>query len=747
MPAKRSLVVIGYPDIFQAGHDVMAILRFKPIGLEGIDDLLIDFMKKKGLHPRYIPLLPKGKGWLMVEFGGDSKEDADRKAKEMMDDLKKREQHLDMRLFDNPEEEQQLWTIRESGLGATAWVPGQSMGAPGWEDSAVDPAKVGDYLRDLRELFTKYGYNPSLYGHFGQGCVHCRVQFDLFTREGIAKYKNFTVEAAHLVVKYGGSLSGEHGDGQARADLLEIMYGQELLQVFREFKSIWDPEGKMNPGKLVDAYGQLSNLRINEEYNPPREKTFFAYPADNHDFARATLRCVGVGECRKHEGGTMCPSYMVTREEAHSTRGRAHLLFEMLQGNPVRKMWKDENVKQSLDLCLACKGCKGDCPVNVDMATYKAEFLAHYYRGKLRPRTAYAFGWIYWWARIASVMPAIVNFIMHAPVLSALIKAAGGIAPQRELPRFAEITFRQWFAKRNQKPRGRPKVMLWPDTFNNFFLPETLVAGTEVLEAAGFDVIIPEHSLCCGRPLYDFGMLDTAKKMLRNVLDALGDEISQGVPVVGLEPSCVAVFRDELFGLFPDDERANKLHGQVFTLAEFLEKKAPDFAMPKLTGKAVVHAHCHHNAIMKLDCDSDLLKKSGLDFKILNSGCCGMAGYFGYERGSHYDVSIKCGERVLLPAVREADEDTLIIADGFSCREQIQQQTDRNALHMAEVLHMALREKQFMGTPYPEKYIERNKLRKTTTGRTVVLLSILAAGLIAAGLILKSRKNEVQTIG
>lgn len=741
MPKKRSLVVIGYPDIFHAGYDVPRILDFKPIGLEGIDDLLIDFMKKKGLHPKYIPLLPEGKGWLMVEFGGDSKEEADAKARRMMDELRKGKSNLQMRLFDKPNEELQLWTIRESGLGATAWVPGQSMGAPGWEDSAVEPAKIGDYLKELRALFSRYGYNPSLYGHFGQGCVHCRVQFDLFTSEGIEKYRKFTIDAAHLVVKYGGSLSGEHGDGQARADLLEIMYGKELIQAFREFKAIWDPRGKMNPGKIVDAYGQLSNLRINENYNPPRDKTHFQFPADDYDFARATLRCVGVGECRKHEGGTMCPSYMVTREEEHSTRGRAHMLFEMLQGNPLTKTWKNKEVKESLDLCLACKGCKGDCPVNVDMATYKAEFLSHYYRGRPRPRTAYVFGWIYWWARVASVIPSVVNFLTHAPVLSTLAKAVAGIAPQRKLPKFAELTFRNWFHKQPPQATGKPKVVLWTDTFNNFFLPETLVAGMEVLQAAGFEVTIPKSTLCCGRPLYDFGMLNTAKRMLLDIMNALRDEIEHGTPIVGLEPSCVAVFRDELLGLFPHDKRAQKLQKQVFTLAEFLMEKTPDFKMPDLKGKAIVHAHCHHNAIMKLDCDNDLLKKSGLEYTVLNSGCCGMAGYFGYEKGAHYDVSVKSGERVLLPAVRRASDETLIIADGFSCREQIEQQTDRKALHLAQVLQMGLHGHGMTSeTPYPEKFSDQYKLKDPQRKAKQLLVAALGLSLITV-LILKKYKG------
>ncbi|HEY4208072.1 MAG TPA: FAD-linked oxidase C-terminal domain-containing protein, partial [Puia sp.] len=485
-PKKKSLLVLGFDDVYEAAYAAPAVMKHQPIGLEGIDDILVGYMEKKGLNVKDIPLLPKGKGWLLVEFGGESKAESDKKAKDVMDELKKGDNPPDMKLFDDREQEKKLWEIRESGLGATAWVPGEAMSVPGWEDSAVPPEKVGDYLKALRKLFDKYGYHPSVYGHFGQGCIHCRVQFDLFTQKGLEDYKAFTEEAAYLVVGFGGALSGEHGDGQARGDLLDIMYGKELVQAFREFKAIWDPEGKMNPGKIIDSYGQLTNLRIDNNYAPPHQKTFFAYADDDHNFARATLRCVGVGNCRRHENGTMCPSYMVTREEKHSTRGRARMLFEMLEGDVTRNGWKDEHVKESLDLCLACKGCKADCPVNVDMATYKSEFLSHYYKGKLRPRTAYAFGWIYWWSRMASVVPGIANFLMHAPLISAITKAIAGVAPQRTMPKFATTTFRGWFKKHKRGNAGRSKVILWADTFNNYFLPETLTAGVEVLEAAGF---------------------------------------------------------------------------------------------------------------------------------------------------------------------------------------------------------------------------------------------------------------------
>jgi FAD/FMN-containing dehydrogenase/Fe-S oxidoreductase len=772
-PTARTLLVLGYSSLPDAGYAVMKVLAHKPIGLEGIDDMLIDFMRRKGLNINDIPLLPKGNAWLMVEFGADSKEEADNKAKALMEELKKDHNPPTMSLFDDPVQEKKLWEIRESGLGATAWVPGEPNGGPGWEDSAVDPKHVGDYLKDLRSLFDKYDYHPSIYGHFGQGCIHCRVGFDFLTEDGIQKYKKFTVEASHLVVKYGGSLSGEHGDGQARGDLLEIMFGKELVQAFKEFKAIWDPQWKMNPGKIVDTFGQLNDFRLGTDYNPPQLKTHFQFPDDAFSWERITLKCVGVGECRRHEGGTMCPSYMATREEKHSTRGRSRLLYEMLHGDVLKGGWKDENVKEALDLCLACKGCKGDCPVNVDMATYKSEFLSHYYEGRLRPRTAYVFGWIYWWSKIASKMPEVVNFLMHAPGISRITKAVAGIEQKRKMPKYAEITFREWFFERERKKGKRQEaraktqkandpsnqhaaenakpqtgnlqqVILWADTFNNNFLPQTLVAGVEVLEAAGFEVIVPKQYLCCGRPLYDFGFLDTAKKMLLQILDTLKEEIKNGVPIVGLEPSCVAVFRDELHNLFPHLENASRLSRQVFTLAEFVENKAPDFEIPQLNRKAIVHGHCHHKSIMKMRCEESVLKKSGLDFEVLPTTCCGMAGYFGYEKGAHYDVSIKVGEQLLLPTVRKADENTVIITDGFSCREQIEQETDRKALHLAQVIQMGLHEQRGENTGrLPEKkYVDGMALKNPKRRRRImVALGIIAAGVLSCALLNNYKKN------
>ena len=691
-PPARSLLVLGYSDVFQAADHVPTILKHsKPIGLEGLDDNLIGDMKKKGLHPKDVELLPEGKGWLLIEFGGETKDEADAQATKLMARVKSDPHAPTTKLFDNKEEEHQVWLVRESGLGATALIPGEKPTWEGWEDSAVAPDKLGVYLRDLRELMNKHGYKCSLYGHFGQGCVHTRIDFDLKTADGIQKFRSFLVEAAQLVTKHGGSLSGEHGDGQSKAELLPIMYGDEIISAFREFKHIWDPDNKMNPGKIVDPYRLDQNLRLGQNYNPPVLDTNFAYTDDHGSFAEATERCVGVGKCRHTDGGTMCPSFMVTREEKDSTRGRAHLLFEMLQGNPLRRRWRNQAVREALDLCLACKGCKGDCPVNVDMATYKAEFLSHYYKGHLRPLAAYSIGRIYWWARLASKLPRLANAISHTQPFSSVFKAMGGIAPQREIPAFADQSFTEWFRALNDSSdtaRDGRLVVLWPDTFNNYLHPEILKSALEVIEAAGWKVKIPPRPLCCGRPLYDYGKLDLAKKLWRQTLGTLREDIRAGVPLVGLEPSCVASFRDELPNLLPQEEDARRLSQQAMSLAEFLDQRT-NFAPPKLERKAIVHGHCHQRAIVGLEHDKNLMTRMGLDFHILDSGCCGMAGSFGFEK-QHYDISMKIGERVLLPKVRVAEEDTLIIADGFSCREQISQSTARRPLHLAQVLQMAL---------------------------------------------------------
>ena len=732
LPA-RTLAVLGYDSVYDAGAHVPMIRDFRPVGLEGLDDVLIGYLKKKGLHPDDVGLFPEGKGFLLVEFGADEHEDAVEQVQRFAEAMKRQPDAPSICLYESDETQQRIWEVRESGLGATAFVPGEHDTWPGWEDSAVPVEHVGDYLRDLRGLFHKYDYDCALYGHFGQGCIHTRINFDLRSEAGLEKYRAFTREAAELVVgKYNGSLSGEHGDGQARGELLEVMYGRELVQAFEEFKEIWDPAGAMNPGKVVHPASRTTHLRLGADYHPVQLETHFRYPEDEGGFDKATLRCVGVGKCRREGGGTMCPSFQVLHEEQHTTRGRAHLLFEMLQGDVITDGWKSEPVKESLDLCLACKGCKGDCPVNVDMATYKAEFLSHYYDGRLRPRQAYAFGLIHWWARAGALAPAVANFFTQTPGVSRVARWAANVAPDRPIPRFAPRTFRRWFADRPRtarKPAPNGRVILWPDTFNDNFLPRTLAAATEVLEAAGFEVVLPRAGLCCGRPLYDYGMLDLAKRQLRQIMHAMRDEVAAGTPMVGMEPSCVSVFRDELTNLFPDNELASRLAAQTGTLGELLTEHAPDWCPPALHRPAVVHGHCHHKAIMRMHGERQVLDRLELDHQMLQSGCCGMAGAFGYE-SDKYDVSVAAGERVLLPAVRHAGRETLVVADGFSCREQVRQLTDREPMHLAEVLQLSLHQEALPADDVPERAM--HALEPRGLRRWYVSPMLLGAGAVMA---------------
>jgi FAD/FMN-containing dehydrogenase/Fe-S oxidoreductase len=748
-PKARTVVMLGFSDIYIAAACALDVLKFNPIACEGIDELLFQYVKAKGDEAASMAILPNGPAFLLIEFGGESKQETDDQACRMIDHVTnmKENRPVDHKMYDDPKQEEMIWKVREGGLGSTAWVPGHPDTWPGWEDSAVPVEKVSPYLRDLRALFHKYGYNPSLYGHMGQGCVHCRVQFDLYTAEGIDNYKRFMDEAVELVVRYGGVASGEHGDGQARGQFLPKMFGPELMEAFRAFKRIWDPDNRMNTGKLVnlegEPYGITDNMRLSPDYNPPQPETHFAYPADRHSFARAALRCVGVGACRREGGGVMCPSYMVTREEKHSTRGRARMLWEMMNGEIIDDGWKSEEVKDALDLCLSCKGCKGDCPVNVDMATYKSEFLSHYYDGRLRPRHAYAFGWIHIWARLASIAPTVANFFTQTPGLRDLAKWVAGVHPKRKVPQFAPQTFKQWFASHKPRHPAGPKVLLFADTFNNSFHPDVAIAAVDVLEDAGYRVEVPMADVCCGRPLYDYGFLGMAKRWWIQMLGALRPYIESGLPMVVLEPSCWSAFKDELTNLLPENEDAKRLQAQTFTLSDFIREKARHYHPPKLHRKALLHGHCHQKALDVLDdreygklhAEIDILKQMGVEYEQPATGCCGMAGAFGYEKeNDHYAVGVACGERVLLPKVREAPDETLIIADGFSCQEQIEQQTDRRALHLAQVMQMAIHQDgQVSNRPEAAMVAHRRRQQRVAGVRTAALIGV---GLVAGALLL-----------
>jgi FAD/FMN-containing dehydrogenase/Fe-S oxidoreductase len=697
-PRERVLLVIGFADIYLAGDAVPQVLASGPIACEGLDTGIIGGLRERGLKLEDNALLPGGNAWLMVEFGADTRSEAVRKASVL-------QQVFGGNLIEEKSLMNRIWTIRETGASATALKLKSAAGPDpvvGWEDAAVDPLRLGDYLREFQKLVDRYGYRTSLYGHFGDGCIHARINFELRTPEGLAHWRKFLVEATGLVVRYGGSLSGEHGDGQGRAEFLPLMYGPELMAAFREFKRIWDPLGRMNPGKLVDALGDVyrvdQNLRHGPDYKPVTLATRMSFITDAGDgFTRATERCIGMGKCRSAEGGTMCPSFRATREERFSTRGRGRLLNEMLRGDLITDGWQSEEVKEALEWCLACKGCRSDCPTHTDMASYKAEFLSHYYEERPRPRQAHSMGRIGEWAPLASRAPHLVNAMTRLPLFSNILKVIAGIAPDRKLPRLATRSFRSQFealqrtrrdpAREGVTRRGDP-VLLFPDTFSNHFRPASALAAARVLEASGARVALPRANLCCGRPYYDFGMLDRAKASLEKIVAALAPEIESGIPVAVLEPGCLSVFRDEMTKLLPGNACAAKLSKQAVSLAEILQARG--WKPSPIGGKALLHGHCHQKALGGTGADLALLQAAGLDASAPDTGCCGMAGSFGF-RPETYETSVQVANLSLLPKVKAAPPETLIVANGFSCREQIEDLSDRETLHLADVLAQTLR--------------------------------------------------------
>ena len=664
-PRHRVLVVRGFPDIFAAGDAVPELLAAGPIACEGLDDAIIGGLRKRGLRLDDIALLPAGAGWLMVEFGADSVEEALARARRVPGSL-----------ITDPVLMTRLWTIRETAASATALNLAGNLPDPvvGWEDAAVDPMRLGDYLREFRALVGRFGYETSIYGHFGDGCVHARINFDLRSTESVAHWRRFLRAAAELVVKYGGSLSGEHGDGHARAEFLPLMFGPELMQAFREFKAAWDPANRMNPGKIVDPFRVDEHLRAGPQYRPIEFKTAFAFRSPEGDgFARAVGHCVGMGKCRAAKGGTMCPSYRGTREERYSTRGRARLLAEMLRGELITGGWKSDEVRDALEWCLGCKGCRSDCPTHTDMAAYKAEFMSKYYEGRRRPRQAWSMGRIGQWAPLAARWPGLANAFSG----SRLIKKIAGVTPERTLPRFARATFRSSF-----KPTGDGEpVVLFDDCFNNHFRPSGLAAAQTVLERAGCAPGLAEKRRCCGRPYYDFGLLAEAKAALEGVLEALAPQLERAIPVVVLEPGCLSVFRDELGQLFPSDPRAEQLSRSAVSLSELLNRKG---FRANLSAKVLMHAHCHQKSLWGTKDDVELLRRCGAEVSAPDTGCCGMAGSFGY-RPEFFETSRRIAGLALLPAL-EAAPDATVLASGFSCREQIEGLAGRPTLHLAELL-------------------------------------------------------------
>jgi len=707
-PSHRVVLVLGFDDIYVAADAVPEYQRFGPIAIEGLDRAIIRGLQARRLAQAEIRLLPPGDAWVVMEFGADSIEAAQAQARRAADYFAQRDHgpRPSVWLVPDPALQKRIWSIRENGASATQLSIDPETPDPqvGWEDAAVDPARLGEFLRAFQALVDRHGYQTSLFGHFGDGCVHARITFDLRTADGVAQFRAFSREAAQLIVDCGGSLSGEHGDGQAKAEFLPLMFGDELMQAMREFKRVWDPENRLNPGKVVDAFRADENLRMGPNYKVVTMHTQLQFRSPEGDgFQRAIERCVGMGRCRSGQANTMCPSYRATREERHSTRGRSRLLWEMLQGDLIHDGWNSEAVKEALDTCLACKGCRSDCPTHTDMASYKAEFLSHYHASHARPRQALTMGRIGDWAPLAARVPRLMNLMTQTPGLAAVAKWVGGVASGRGMPRFAARSFRKQFQGAPQGTLKRPKVILWVDTFCEHFHPEVASAAVAVLDHAGFDAVLPSQRLCCGRPLYDFGYLDQARARLQQILDVLGDAMSEGdngapVGMVGLEPGCMSVFKDELLKLFPDDPRAQQLSRKTWLLGDFLLDH--DYHPPRLDADVLVHAHCHQKSLFGIRGDQAMLERMGTRATWLDSGCCGMAGSFGFNP-AHVGISKAVGELVLLPAVRRQGPQTLILTNGFSCREQIRQGTGREVLHLAELLQMALRGTSAMRVPTP----------------------------------------------
>ncbi|MFD8204343.1 FAD-binding and (Fe-S)-binding domain-containing protein [Streptomyces sp. NPDC059701] len=704
-PRARALAVLGYADEADAAQAAVGLLPLGPLTVEGMAVDLVPSTEG----------LPRGGAWLFVETGGASPAEARARAEEVV----RAADVVDALVVTDRAGQRALWRIREDAAGTATRMGDGTEAWPGWEDCAVPPARLGDYLRDFRALLSAHGLRGTPYGHFGEGCVHVRVDFDLLTDAGVARFRRFSEELADLVVAHGGSLSGEHGDGQARAELLPRMYGERTVALFERVKGVWDPDDLLNPGVLVRPAPLDANLRFAVLPRGPVDVEF-GYPADGGDFPAAVRRCVGVAKCRTAPvsgSGVMCPSFRATGEEEHSTRGRARLLHEMLAGELVTDGWRSTEVRDALDLCLSCKGCRSDCPVGVDMATYKAEFLHHHYAGRRRPAAHYAMGWLPVWLRwVARTRTApLVNRLAAVRPLAAVVKRLGGIAAEREVPRLAGETFSGWWRRRRPVAGGTGDlVVLWPDTFTEHLSPSVGRAAVRVLEAAGLRVALPptlrgraavgdgvsrspaallttrRGRVCCGLTYVSTGQLDRARAVMRRTLDLMAPVLQARAPVVVLEPSCAAALRTDLPELLHDDPRAARLAARVVTFAEALERHAPGWVPPAVDRPVTGQTHCHQHAVLGDAADRRLREAAGLTGE-LSGGCCGLAGNFGFEDG-HYEVSAACAEDRLLPAVREAPDGAVVLADGFSCRTQLEQLAGVRGRHLAEVLADGLAE-------------------------------------------------------
>ena len=695
MPPARVMGLFGYPDMPAAADAVTGFLPHTPEALEGLDSRLVDRVRAAGTD---VPELPPGAGWLFVEMGGESEAEA----REALTRAARDAGTTHVRIVEDPAEANALWRIRADGAGLAGRTPEGAEAWPGWEDAAVPPERLGAYLRDFDALMDAHGVTGQPFGHFGDGCVHVRLDIPL--RDSAESLENFVTEAATLVTSHGGSLSGEHGDGRARSALLPAMYSAEALAAFAQVKAFFDPAGRLNPGIVVDPAPVSTDVR--RPFAPvSTHRTGLAFAHDHGDLTEAVHRCTGVGVCRSDAvasgTGFMCPSFAATGDEKDVTRGRARVLQEAINGGLVHGLSAPE-VEESLDLCLSCKACSRDCPSGVDMASYKTEVLHRTYDGKRRPLTHYTIGRLPMWLRTLRPMARLVNAVTRWRPLEALLLAGAGMDTRRHVPRLATTSFDRSASARARaadggaltgSSRDNSTVVLWADSFSTHIDPDVPQAMVELLEAAGLKVLVAGGEACCGVSYISTGQLDAARERLQALLQVLGPFAVNGIPIVGVEPSCIATLRSDLVELLPDDPRAHAVAQGTYTCAEVLTGDAgvtlaQDWKVPSLAGRqVVVQPHCHHYSVMGFDADRALLEAAGAHVTEA-SGCCGLAGNWGVERG-HYDTSVAIAHTSLVPSLDAAGSDAVFLADGISCRTQGEDVAGVQGLHLAQLLRDA----------------------------------------------------------